>query len=73
MHYFLVLDAVRIQPVQAWTRAPRMSAHWRLGYFRFVVVGLYFPRSFLRTVTIPDVFPQISHMRGIVFEGYKIR
>ena len=35
--------------VQAKTRSPESKrVHWRLGYFLFLTVGLYFPRSFTR-------------------------
>jgi len=36
-------------------------AHWRLGSFLFLTVGLYLPRSFFRTQAIIGFLPQIVH------------
>jgi hypothetical protein len=39
--------------------------HWRLGYFLFVVVGLYLPLSLTSTVDLIDFLPQIGHCLDI--------
>ncbi|OGZ19512.1 MAG: hypothetical protein A2654_02430 [Candidatus Nealsonbacteria bacterium RIFCSPHIGHO2_01_FULL_43_31] len=36
------------------------STHWRLGYFLFLAVGLYLPRSLFRGVIKVEVLPQIA-------------
>ena len=41
------------------------DAHWRLGYFRERLVGLYLPRRSTRVPIIIDVFPQSGHERAI--------
>ncbi len=58
---------VLIHLVQALTRLPlARRTHCRLGYFLFLVVGLYLPRSFLRTVATIDFLPQIAHRLAII-------
>ena len=57
--------------VHAKTRSPEASrAHWRLGYFLFLMVGLYFPRSFFRFHTIIDPLEQITHSFAITILSY---
>jgi hypothetical protein len=41
-------------------------AHWRLGYFLCVLVGLYLPRKRLRLPPILDVFLQIGQNFAIL-------
>lgn len=62
---YFVLFAVRMHFTHALTRESLMTAHWRFGYFLFLVVGLYFPLNFLSTVDSVEVFPHTSHARGI--------
>ena len=33
--------------------------HWRFGYFIFLPVGLYLPRSFFRVTATIEVLPQM--------------
>ena len=40
------------------------STHWRLGYFLFLSVGLYLPRSLFRGVIKVEVLP---HKRQFLF------
>ena len=48
--------------VQAKTLLPEgKRAHCKLGYFLFLMVGLYFPRSLTLLQTIIPLFPQIAH------------
>jgi len=42
-----------------------IRTHCKLGYFLFLMVGLYFPRSFLIFPTNFPVLPQIVHCRAI--------
>jgi len=61
----LPIDLIHL--VQALTRLPLLSlTHCKLGYFLFLVVGLYLPRSFLRTVATIDFLPQIAHLLDII-------
>ena len=66
--------------VQAKTRLPRkgiaffgdfaskgITTHCKLGYFLFLTVRLYFPRSFFNFQTIVDFLLQIVHSFAIVF------
>ena len=54
--------------VQASTLLPLGNfTHWRFGYFLFLMVGLYFPRSFFNFQTIIDFFPQIEHCLAMMF------
>ena len=41
------------------------GAHWRLGYFRERLVGLYLPRRSTRVPIIIDVFPHSGHERAM--------
>ena len=66
-NYLTAFAAVRMHWVHALIRLPPIIVHWRLGYFLFLVVGLYLPLNFLMTVTITDVFPQFSQDRAIKF------
>jgi len=51
---------------QAKTRLPEdKRTHCKFGYFLFLMVGLYFPRSFISRQTITDPFPQIAHCFAI--------
>ncbi len=40
--------------------------HWRFGYLRVLLVGLYLPRSNFLVTAITDFFPQFSQRRAIV-------
>jgi len=52
--------------VQALTLLPDAKVtHCKLGYFLFLMVGLYFPRSFFNLPTILPRFPQIAHCLAI--------
>ncbi len=52
--------------VQALTLLPEGNfAHCKLGYFLFLIVGLYFPRSFTCFQTTTYFFPQIVHCLDI--------
>ncbi len=60
--YFVLANAL-IHLVHAKTRLPaRVLAHCKLGYFLFLMVGLYFPLSFFNLQTIMVDFPQISQV-----------
>jgi len=51
---------------QAKTRLPvGRRTHCKFGYFLFLMVGLYFPRSFISRQAIIDFFPQIAHCFAI--------
>ncbi len=66
-NYFLLPIAL-MHFVQALTLLPDVKrTHWRLGYFLFLMVGLYLPLSFFSFQTIIDDFPQIAHWLAIVF------
>lgn len=55
---------------QAFMRLPEGKVtHCKLGYFLFVVVGLYLPLSLTRVTDLIDFLPQIAHTRAI----FKIR
>ena len=59
--YGLRLASVLMHLVQALTLLPDANlTHWRLGYFLFLTVGLYFPLNFFSRQTIVDVLPQIA-------------
>ncbi len=50
--------------VQTETRLPLGSRIFcKLGYFLFLGVGLYLPRSFFRPARTIEPLPQISHLR----------
>jgi hypothetical protein len=60
--FYLVFDIALMHLVQAFTRLPEAKrTHWRLGYFLFLTVGLYFPLSFTSFPTIIDFLSQIAH------------
>lgn len=51
---------------QALTLLPDVNfTHCKLGYFLFLMVGLYLPRSFFNFQTSIDPFPQIAHCLAI--------
>ena len=58
--------------VQAKTLLPEAKrTHCKLGFFLFLTVGLYFPRSFFNRQTIIDDLPQIEHCLAIIFTSYQ--
>jgi len=52
------------QALTLWPLDKRI--HCKLGYFLFLAVGLYLPRSFLRTVATIDFLPQIAQRLDIM-------
>jgi hypothetical protein len=53
--------------VQAITLLPEANlTHCKFGYFLFLAVGLYFPRSFFNFQTKIDFLPQIVHCFAII-------
>jgi len=51
-----------IHLAQAKTLFPEANlTHCKFGYFLFLMVGLYFPRSLISFPTILVPFPQIAH------------
>ena len=61
------LERDLIHLVQASTLLPEANlTHCKFGYFLFLVVGLYFPRSFFNFQTKIDFLPQIVHCFAII-------
>ena len=70
-HYFFFPIAL-IHFVQAFTLLPEgKRTHCKFGYFLFLMVGLYFPRSFLSFQTTAYFLPQIVHCLAIAILSYQ--
>lgn len=67
--FYFVFALAFMHLAQTKTRLPfGKRNHWRFGYFLFLVVGLYFPRSFLNFQTKVEVLPQIAQLFAIKIE-----
>jgi len=56
-----------LQRVQILALSPEGKIpHWRLGFFRFLGVGLYLDINLLYFLPIVDFFPQIAQILGMV-------
>ena len=65
---YLFFPIVLMHLVQALTLFPDNNlTHCKLGYFLFLLVGLYLPRSFFLTTATIDFFPQSGQTRDMVF------
>ena len=75
LHYAPILypffNNVFLQRVQILALSPEgKTPHWRLGFLRFLGVGLYLDINLLYFLPIVDFFPQIAQTLGIVFIKY---
>lgn len=66
---FVFLPNAFMHFVQALTLLPEGSlVHWRFGRFFFLIVGLYFPRSFTILQVSMYPFPQIEQVCDMVIK-----
>lgn len=78
LEYYLILERDLIHFVQAFIFLPAkllnfflfipagIKTHCKLGYFLFLEVGLYFPRSFTNFLIILDFLAQIAHSFAMI-------